>query len=135
MTPATQTTTPTIVPTFSYSDAPRAIEWLRDAFGFEPGEVHEGPENTIAHAELWLGNGLIMLGSVKDESPWQVPPGVGATYVLITDPDGHYERAKAAGATIVMELTNQDYGSREYAARDLEGNLWSFGTYAPQRGR
>jgi uncharacterized glyoxalase superfamily protein PhnB len=52
-------------------------------------------------------------------------------YVVVTDPDRHYERARAAGAEIVRELTDQPYGSREYSARDPEGNQWSFGTYDP----
>jgi uncharacterized glyoxalase superfamily protein PhnB len=51
--------------------------------------------------------------------------------VAVEDVDAHAERAKAAGAEIVRELNDTDYGSREYAARDLEGNVWSFGTYRP----
>jgi uncharacterized glyoxalase superfamily protein PhnB len=54
-----------------------------------------------------------------------------SVYVVVGDPDAHYARAKKAGATIVREITDEDYGSREYSARDLEGNLWSFGTYDP----
>jgi uncharacterized glyoxalase superfamily protein PhnB len=53
--------------------------------------------------------------------------------VAVDDPDAHHARAKAAGAVIMMELTDQDYGSREYAARDPEGNVWCFGTYRPGR--
>jgi uncharacterized glyoxalase superfamily protein PhnB len=51
--------------------------------------------------------------------------------VVVDDPDAHLTRAKEAGANIERELTDQDYGSREYTARDPEGNLWSFGTYRP----
>jgi uncharacterized glyoxalase superfamily protein PhnB len=57
--------------------------------------------------------------------------GQGWLYVVVDDPDAHHERAKAAGAEIVRELEDQDYGSRDYSARDPEGNLWSFGTYNP----
>ena len=53
--------------------------------------------------------------------------------MIVDDPDGHYERAKGAGAEIVMELTDTDYGSRDYSAREPEGNIWSFGTYLPGR--
>ncbi|MGH7869666.1 MAG: VOC family protein, partial [Candidatus Dormibacteraceae bacterium] len=60
--------------------------------------------------------------------PLASPIGI---YVIVEDPDAHYRQAKTAGAEIVQELTDQEYGSREYSTRDLEGNLWSFGTYDP----
>jgi uncharacterized glyoxalase superfamily protein PhnB len=124
-----------IFPGLRYRDASAAIEWLERAFGFEKRQVHEGPNGTIAHAELELGPGIIMLGSDKGDGddPFGSRAGQGWVYVVIDDPDGHYERAKAAGAEIVMELTDTDYGSRDYSARDPEGNLWSFGTYLPGR--
>jgi uncharacterized glyoxalase superfamily protein PhnB len=59
------------------------------------------------------------------------PDGMISLYLVVPDPDAHHDRAKAAGAQIVRELADQDYGSREYRARDPEGNLWSFGTYQP----
>ena len=76
------------------------------------------------------GNGIIMLNSRRTR---RVPSAQGVTvvYVAVDDPDAHHERATAAGAEIVMPPTNMDYGSREYAARDPEGNVWSFGTYRP----
>jgi uncharacterized glyoxalase superfamily protein PhnB len=55
-------------------------------------------------------------------------------YVTVDDPDALHDRAVAAGAEIVMGLTDQDYGSREFAARDPHGNVWSFGTYRPSLG-
>jgi uncharacterized glyoxalase superfamily protein PhnB len=119
-----------IFPGLRYKDAPAAIEWLGKAFGFEKRQVHEGPNGTIAHAELQLGPGIIMLSSDKDDV-FGSRAGQGWVYVVVDDPDGHYERAKPAGAEIVMELTDQEYGSREYAAADPEGNVWSFGTYDP----
>jgi uncharacterized glyoxalase superfamily protein PhnB len=72
-----------------------------------------------------------------DPAGWMggsAPQPLGSTvslYAVIEDPDAHHDRAVAAGATVVRELSDQDYGSREYSARDLEGNLWSFGTYDP----
>lgn len=126
---------PNIFPALRYKDAPAAIEWLGDAFGFAKRAVIDGPKGTIAHAELQLGTGMVMLGSESndDDRPFGSHAGQGWIYVVIDDPDAHFERAKAAGAEIVMELTDTDYGSRDYSARDPEGNLWSFGTYLPGR--
>jgi uncharacterized glyoxalase superfamily protein PhnB len=121
-----------IFPGLRYKDAPAAIEWLGEAFGFERRQVVDGPDGTLAHAELQLGPGMIMLSSDK-EDVFGSRIGQGWVYVVIDDPDGHYARAKAAGAEIVMELTDTDYGSRDYSARDPEGNIWSFGTYLPGR--
>jgi uncharacterized glyoxalase superfamily protein PhnB len=82
---------------------------------------------------------MIMLGSARDDEfgQWVKPPreigGVGtqSAYVIVDDTVAHYARAKAAGAEIVMEVADQDYGGRLYSCRDLEGHLWSFGTYDP----
>ena len=122
-------------PILRYRDAHAAINFLERAFGFERKAVHEGDDGVVEHAELSFRGGIIMLGSVR-ESEWSQhapPPGTGAVYVVVKDDiDAHHDRAKAAGAEIVYGLTNQDYGSRDYSARDPEGNLWSFGTYAPE---
>jgi uncharacterized glyoxalase superfamily protein PhnB len=123
-----------LFPALRYKDGPAALEWLGKAFGFEQRMVVPGPEGAVAHAEMRLGPGVIMLGSGKhgpgDDSPWDgAHQGV---YVWIEDVDAHYARAQAAGAEIVVELHDTDYGSREYSVRDLEGHLWSFGTYRPE---
>ncbi len=121
---------PSVYPTLTYDDAREAIRFLTETFGFSEVAVHPGPDHTIAHAQLGWRNGLIMLSSRSDEpGPFNVGPA--CTYLAVDDPDGHHDRAVAAGAEIVMGLTDQDYGSREYAARDSEGNLWCFGTYRP----
>lgn len=124
---------PNIFPGFRYRDAPGAIEWLENVFGFERHFVVPGDEGTIAHAQLKLGDGLIMLGSspksVDPENPWDsAKQGI---YVRVDDIDKHYQRARDGGADIVTPLRETEYGSREYAARDPDGNLWSFGTYDP----
>ena len=126
----------TIFPALRYRDAPAAIEWLGRAFGFEARMVVDGAPGTVAHAELACGRAMIMLGSMRppdaDEYSAAAPPPGGTTlYVVVEDPDAHHERARAAGAEIVRALNDTDYGSREYAARDPEGNVWSFGTYQP----
>ena len=119
-----------VYPALRYRDAGTAIEWLERAFGLERHAAYEGPDGTIAHAELRFGHGMVMLGSEGD-SPNLLGhhAGRGWQYVVVDDPDAHCEGAHSAGAEIVMELDDTDYGSREYTARDLEGNLWSFGTY------
>jgi len=120
-----------VFPALRYRDAAAAIEWLERVCGFERDMVVPGPDGTVAHAQLSHGSGMVMLGSATDDSPWPQPPGGAGTYVVVDDPDAHHTRAVDAGAEIVMGLTEQDYGSREYTARDPEGNLWSFGTYRP----
>jgi uncharacterized glyoxalase superfamily protein PhnB len=141
MTHDTRDTLPNIFPEIVYDDAPAALEWLAHAFGFVKGEVIEGPDGTIAHAEMHLGPGTIMPKSPMAETEFgmQSPRRLGGInqclYVAVKNPDAHYERAKAAGAEIVMEPFDTDYGARNYCARDLEGHLWSFGTYWPRNGR
>lgn len=123
-----------IFPVFRYQDAPAALKWLEKAFGLEKEVEIPAPDGRIAHAQLNLGNGAIMLGSVHEDTsnPWSGEKfGV---YVFVEQVDRHYARAKAAGAEIVRELQETAYGAREYSVRDLEGFLWSFGTYLPKTG-
>lgn len=127
---------PTILPVFRYRDASAALDWLKKAFGLEENAVHRDDEGTIRHAQLQLGTGMVMLAQHGGDG-WMgggPPDALRSTvsvYLVVPDPDAHFARAEAEGATIVRELTDEDYGSREYSARDLEGNLWSFGTYDP----
>jgi uncharacterized glyoxalase superfamily protein PhnB len=119
-----------IIPTLRYQDARAALEFLERAFGFERHALHENDDGAIGHAELRYGDGVVMLGTAG-QGDARFDTGRNVVYVVVDDPDAHYEQAKAAGAEIVMELTDQDYGSRDYAAEDPEGNVWSFGTYNP----
>jgi uncharacterized glyoxalase superfamily protein PhnB len=127
-----------IVPALQYQDAHAAIDFLCTAFGFEKKAVYEGEGGTVAHAELTLGNGMIMLGSVKDTEYGKLlvrPRAAGgvtmSVYVIVGDVDAHFARAKAAGAEITREPVTQDYGGRDYTCKDPEGHVWSFGTYDP----
>ena len=120
-----------------YEDPATAIDWLEQAFGFERKQVHEGDEGAILHAELALGAGVFMLSSAGDntfglKTPRELGAVTGGVYAYVEDVDAHYERARAAGAEIVRELADTSYGAREYMARDLEGHLWSFGSYLPE---
>jgi uncharacterized glyoxalase superfamily protein PhnB len=134
MTSSTSTDRPaTIVwPTLTYRDAPAAIRFLVEAFGFEETAVYKGDTpDVVAHAELrWPGGGGVMLGSDRPDSTLaDLGPGRGSVYIVTDQPDALYERAVAAGAKVVRELRDEDYGSRGFSVRDPEGVHWSFGTY------
>jgi uncharacterized glyoxalase superfamily protein PhnB len=131
----------TIVPSLRYRNAIAAIDWLIAAFGFEKQAVYLGPDNvTVMHAQLTFGNGMIMLGSVDnggEAGKFMVQPdeiGLRETqgiYLIVSDADAVYATAKAAGATMALDIRDMDYGGRAFTCRDLEGHLWSFGTYDP----
>ena len=128
-----------VMPTLRYLDAPAAIEWLCRVFGFQKHVVNPGPNNTIGHAELTLGGGMIMLGSCKDDAygrGFKSPSELGnvetrSAYIIVDDADAAYARAMAVGGLIVRELQNTAYGSREFTVKDPEGHSWSVGTYDP----
>ena len=132
-------TTATVIPSLLYADCPAAIEWLCNTFGFEKRAVYPGEGNTIAHAELTFGNGMIMLGSAKEEGfgTFVTPPAklnnanTQSAYLIVSDSDALHARVVEAGAEIVRALMTTDYGSRDFACRDPEGHIWNFGTYDP----
>ncbi len=128
-----------VIPGLRYRDAHAAIDWLVRIFGFTAQAVHDGPDNTVAHAQLTLGGGMIMLGSASNDR-WNQelvqPDEIGtrstqSLYLRVTDAAPLYENAKAAGAAIVLELTEMPYGGKAFGCRDLEGHLWSIGEYDP----
>src|SRR5580658_1577822 len=133
----------TIMPALRYRDAVAAIDWLCNVLGFAKHAVYPGPDNTIGHAELTLGGGMIMLGSYKDDAygrGFKSPGEVGnvetrGAYVIVPDADAVYARAKSAGGTIVREILDTDYGSREFTVKDPEGHSWSVGTYDPWKAQ
>jgi uncharacterized glyoxalase superfamily protein PhnB len=125
-----------VFPFLRCRNAPAQIDWLCKAFGFEIHMTVPGDGGTIAHAELRLGAGIVMLGSERDDD-FQLSSALDlggvnqGIYVCLREIDDHCVRARAAGAEIVREPFDTDYGSRDYIARDPEGNLWAFGTYNP----
>jgi uncharacterized glyoxalase superfamily protein PhnB len=119
-----------VIPTLRYQDAKGAIEFLERAFGFERKAVMENEDGTIGHAELTHGRGMVMIGSAGMGDP-QFDTGHASNYVVVADPDALHDRARAAGADMSRGLEDMDYGSREFSARDPEGNVWTFGTYDP----
>lgn len=128
-----------IIPTMRYKDAPTAIEWLCNAFGFEKHLVVPGENGTIAHAQLIFGNAMIMLGSENDNEYGKLlrtPKDLNgfntqAPYIVVEEIDEHYQRAIAAGAKIVLDIKNEDYGGRGYSCLDPEEHIWNFGSYNP----
>jgi uncharacterized glyoxalase superfamily protein PhnB len=136
----TKMTASSVIPALRYEDAPAAVEWLCKAFGFEKHLVVPGKKGEILHAQLTSGTGMIMLGSAANEGefgkyvkPPRTTGGVGtqSPYVIVADADAHYRRAVAAGARIVIDIKDEDYGGRGYSCLDPEGHMWNFGTYDP----
>ena len=130
----------TVIPGLRYRDAPAAIEWLCQAFGFEKQAVYPNADGTIAHAQLTFGNGMVMLGSVNKDAPHadllRQPEEVGrvetqAPCLIVSDCDTVYAKAKAAGAEIVIEIADMGYGGRAFTCRDPEGHLWNVGSFDP----
>jgi uncharacterized glyoxalase superfamily protein PhnB len=117
-----------ITPYLLYEDVAGALEWLGRAFGFEETLRLTGPDGEVNHAEAWLGGGGIYLGDPGDDykNPRRLGQETVGVYVLVDDVGAHYERAKAAGAEILAEPEDQEYGDRRYTARDPEGHNWFF---------
>jgi len=124
----------------SYRNAPEAIEWICRVFGFKKHAIYPGPNNTIMHSELTLGNGMIMLGSVGDgdynKRFSKQPDEIGGAEtrhinLVVDDADAVYARVKAAGGKIELDIEDKPYGGRGFTCRDLEGHIWNIGSYNP----
>ena len=128
-----------VIPGHRYRNAPAAMDWLEKVFGFQRKAVYEGENGAILHAELTLGNGMVMLGSGKDDasrSSFKPPDELGgvetrALYIVVPDADAAHARAVAAGANVTTPLHDTPYGSRDFAVKDPEGHSWNVGTYDP----
>lgn len=127
---------PDIIPTLRYRDAAKAIQWLTEAFGFTQTLVVPGEGDTIAHAQLSHGVGMIMLASETDGSDGRLvlEQGPASVYVIVDDIEDSYRKAREAGAEVIRELEEESYGGHGFTVRDFEQNIWSFGTYRPARG-
>lgn len=134
----------TLIPCLRYRDANAAMDWLVRAFGFQKQAVYPGPDNTVLHAQLTLGSGMVMLGSVPTQAgnsnpynKFMVQPdetGMRSTMsvcLVVADADATYAKAKAAGAQMILDIADASYGGRSFICRDIEGHLWSIGTYDP----
>ncbi|MBB5342085.1 VOC family protein [Tunturibacter empetritectus] len=135
------TTGSTIIPSLRYRNALAAIDWLVTAFGLKKQAVFVAPDNkTVQHAQLTLGPGMIMIGSVDNGGEagkfMAQPDEIGfretqGAYLVVPDADAIYATAKAAGAEMIIDIRDMDYGGRHFSCRDLEGHMWGIGTYNP----
>jgi uncharacterized glyoxalase superfamily protein PhnB len=133
-----------VIPFIAYEDAAEAIAWLSSAFGFEEqtDQRYTDEDGTVTHAELRLDGAMVYLATPTAEyvSPkrhretcdtarraFDNPYVVDGHFVHVDDVDAHYERAVAAGATILSEPAEPGYGYRVYVAEDVEGHRWMFG--------
>ncbi|MFK3738138.1 VOC family protein [Massilia sp. TN1-12] len=128
------------IPCLRYRDTPAAIDWLGEVFGFACQVAVPGMDGAIAHAQLTLGGGMIMLGTVTEDDdygrvlvqPDQVDGRETQTvYLQVDDADRVCERARNAGAVILQEPSDTEFGSRGFMCRDPEGHVWNVGTYDP----
>jgi uncharacterized glyoxalase superfamily protein PhnB len=127
----------TVTPCLRYRDAPAAIAWLCATFGFTEHLVVPGPAGTVLHAQLGFGNGMLMLGSERQDNAYGLAmgtPGSGESMsvcLCVNDADLIYARVRAAGVPILIDIADAAYGGRGFTCRDLEGHIWSIGTYDP----
>lgn len=133
-------TNSTLVPCLRYRNALAAIDWLVRAFGLVRHAVYMGEGDTVAHAELTSGGGMIMLGSAENASEYSklmaMPDEIHrrntqSVCLVVPDADAVYATAKAAGAEMVLDIRDMDYGGRGFTCRDPEGHVWSVGSYNP----
>ena len=115
-----------------YRDPKQALQWLEDAFGFEPFMVILDREGNLMHSEMRYGEGVIMVGNEWSDDH-RSPLSIGgkntqSVHINLADGiDAHCERARRTGAQILQEPADQFYGDRTYRARDPEGHIWTFG--------
>lgn len=117
----------TVFPCLSFRDAKASIAWLERALGAEPVAVHEDDQGRVAHAEIRIGQSIVMAGDERIGAK-ATPAGTSVVYVVVEDADAAYARATHAGAE-ATEPTDTDYGSRDLTVTDPDGNRWALGTY------
>jgi uncharacterized glyoxalase superfamily protein PhnB len=129
----TPTSTPTFYPELQYRDADAGMQWLEEVLGCERREVHRDDDGSVVHAELEFRGAIVMLGTAgAGREPFRsLPAGGRLVYCALDEVDSLYERVSDAGADIAVEITDTEYGSRDFTVRDSEGNMWAFGTYRP----
>lgn len=137
--PKPANTRSTIIPCMRYRNAPEAIQWLRKTFGFEELFSASEQDGTLAHAQLGFGNGMVMIGSVR-KSPlnnlMRQPDEISgactqSAYVIVKDVEALFEKVRTAKAEILVPIQKDTYGGSSFVCRDVEGHIWTFGTYDP----
>lgn len=128
----------TITPYLLYKDVAAALDFLASAFGFREVLRYTGEQGYVNHAEMRIGDARVFLGDPGERyrNPAELGQETVGIYVLVADVDAHFAVAKAAGAEILEEPADQEYGERRYTARDPEGHHWFFaqptGDVAPE---
>ena len=123
----------TLTPYLAVEDAARAIEFYKDAFGAE--EIHRmpGPDGSIAHAELQIGDSKLMLSDPFPQSNVRPPSERGgptaSVFMYVDDADAVFEQAQTAGATVSMPLEDMFWGDRFGSLTDPFGHIWSIATH------
>lgn len=127
-------------PTLVYRDGQTALKFLTEGLGFTLVSSYAGvADGSIAHAELaWPQGGGVMVSSIdRNSEPNEfdkLADQAASVYLVHDDPDALFDRATSAGATVVRELRDEEYGSRGFTVKDSEGNFWSVGTYRGEIG-
>jgi uncharacterized glyoxalase superfamily protein PhnB len=130
----------TVIPGLRYRNARAMIEWLCRVFGFEKRAVYAGPDGVVMHSQLTFGNGMIMVGSVNNGMPLsnllKQPDEIGGAetqtpYLVVSDIDAIYARARIAGAKMVIDLEEKEHGGKAFSCSDPEGHVWNVGTFDP----
>lgn len=127
-----------LIPVILYRDAPAAITWLCQIFGFREQLRVSAGNGQIEHAQLLHGSGMLMLGSLKDSGfgqhmrePQQVGGNTQSLYLQVADADAVYARVQQAGFEVLIPIKDEEYGGRGFTCKDGEGHLWSVGSYDP----
>jgi MerR family transcriptional regulator, thiopeptide resistance regulator len=129
-----------VIPLIACEDIAVTHEFLVDALGFDSAGLERDGTGQVVHGEVRAGDRRIWLHMTTAEADLATPTTLGGSgggnVIQVVDVDAHYERARAAGATILSEPTDQEYGQREYGVRDPDGHSWWFATpTAPPAGR
>lgn len=116
-----------------YRDPMTALKWLEDAFGFETTLLIEDADGKLAHSQMACGDSLVMIGNEWTDEH-RSPASIGGlmtqtVHIQLADGEGtvdeHCERARKAGANIIVEPETQFYGDRTYRCKDPEGHIWT----------
>jgi uncharacterized glyoxalase superfamily protein PhnB len=123
-----------ITPHLFYDDVGAAVDWMVRAFGFSVRSTLDDEQGNMRHANMIVGDSLIMLGLTAEHPHWESPRSLDGRisqrlYIFVDDVDAHYRRACAAGARALSEPKDQPYGDRVYECVDPEGHDWKFAQF------
>jgi PhnB protein len=118
-----------LTPYLYYEDVPAALDWLARAFGFRERLRMTNDDGTVGHAEMEFGEAVVMMGRPGPDyrNPKRLGQATASLYLQVDDVDKHFAQAREAGATVLREPRDQDYGDRNYGVTDPEGHEWWFG--------